>query len=212
MRILRVAVLVALGAPVLLGAQSPLTPGELRNGTMKAGEQQTVVLALEAGECARLDLDTELRFSLSLRKPPTARSRCQRCATSSSRRRTSTTVDSGRFAKWSSSTIAAATSANTTSQHRLRDRQAQSHRTADRRSRSVSRPAADRSARRAAARTIRSPAAIRAERREHAGRAAACDGRRRGARSLPRDPGRRAARRATAGRLPPVAHALYSSA
>jgi CHAT domain-containing protein/Tfp pilus assembly protein PilF len=66
---LRVAVLVALGAPVLLGAQSALTPGELRNGTMKPGEQHTLVLALEADQCARLELDTELAFSITLRKP-----------------------------------------------------------------------------------------------------------------------------------------------
>jgi hypothetical protein len=54
MRMLRVAVLVALGAPVLLDAQSALTPGEFRNGTMKAGEAQTFVLALEANQCAPL--------------------------------------------------------------------------------------------------------------------------------------------------------------
>jgi tetratricopeptide (TPR) repeat protein len=69
MRMLRVAVLLALGASVLLDAQFILAPGELRNGTMKPGEQQTLVLALEADQCARLELDTELLFSITLRKP-----------------------------------------------------------------------------------------------------------------------------------------------
>jgi CHAT domain-containing protein/tetratricopeptide (TPR) repeat protein len=68
-RTLLVAVLVALGAPNLLGVQSALAPGELRSGTMKPGEQQTLVLALEANECARLELDTALDFSVTLSKP-----------------------------------------------------------------------------------------------------------------------------------------------
>jgi CHAT domain-containing protein/tetratricopeptide (TPR) repeat protein len=69
MRMSCVAVLVALGAQTLPDAQFILAPGELRNGTMKPGEQQTLVLALEADECARLELDTKLALSITLRKP-----------------------------------------------------------------------------------------------------------------------------------------------
>ena len=36
---------------------------------MKPGEQQTLMLALEADQCARLELDTELDFSITLHKP-----------------------------------------------------------------------------------------------------------------------------------------------
>src|SRR5262245_48869797 len=69
MRMLRVAVLVALGAPGLLATQSTLAPGAVTQGEINPGEQHTLVLALEADQCARLELDTALDFSLTLRKP-----------------------------------------------------------------------------------------------------------------------------------------------
>src|SRR5262245_46392295 len=69
MRMLRIAVLVAFGAPVLLDAQSALSPGELRNKTMTPREEETLVLALEADQCARLELETRIALSVTLRRP-----------------------------------------------------------------------------------------------------------------------------------------------
>jgi CHAT domain-containing protein/tetratricopeptide (TPR) repeat protein len=67
--ILRAALLVALAVPSVLGAQAPFAPGDTRSGTMKPGDQQTLVLALDSNACARLELHTELDVSVTLRKP-----------------------------------------------------------------------------------------------------------------------------------------------
>ena len=72
MRMLCVAVVIALyalGTPALLDAQSTLAPGELRNKTMKVREEETLVLALEAGQCARFELETRIALIINLRRP-----------------------------------------------------------------------------------------------------------------------------------------------
>lgn len=64
-----VAALALLAAPVVLNAQLPLAPGELRTATIKPGEQQTVVVEIGADQSARLEVDTTLALTVTLGRP-----------------------------------------------------------------------------------------------------------------------------------------------